>query len=114
MAGTFTVTSNNKNTILDTDCIVSTITYKTPPNVYEIAGYSAVPPFLPTAGRFTLIDGTPPDGQVFYNLDPYTNWPWVLGQPVTITPVPPTPVKRVASLWCSAIPDGAEFTIVTL
>jgi hypothetical protein len=105
--GTWMVTSANKGVVLDTACIVSTINFKVPPSAWEAAAYDPVTN-LPTAGRFTLIDGTPPNG-VFS-----TNWPWVPGVPVTITPTPPTPQKRGGSLWCSSVPVGAEFEIVTL
>jgi hypothetical protein len=113
MAGTWTVTAANKGVVLDQDCILNTIAFKIPPNAFEIAAYDPVTG-LPTAGRFTLVDGTPPNGTVFYNFDPYTNWAWVMGKAIVITPVPPQPTRKIGSLWCSSIPDGAEFEIVTL
>jgi hypothetical protein len=39
--GTWTVTSANKNVVLDTGCVVSTINFKTPPSVFEGAAYAA-------------------------------------------------------------------------
>jgi hypothetical protein len=94
-------------------CLRPFVKYVSPPSAWEGAAYDPITN-LPHGGPIHADRRTPPNGTVFYNFDCYNNWPSIHGVPVTITPTPPQPVKRVGSLWCSSIPAGAEFEIVTL